>query len=76
MYLALGGGIQSSGVNVFINKIWSFAARFPLNDIVTVFQNSNICDLRTRCIRQGFWPPLKPKIESYFTSFSLDCFIR
>ena len=30
----------------------------------------------TMCIKQGFWPPLKPKIESYFTTFSLDCFIR
>ena len=32
--------------------------------------------LRTTCIRQGFWPPLKPKIESYFTTFSLDYFVR
>ena len=31
---------------------------------------------RTTCIRQGFWPPLKPKIESYFLTFSLYCFIR
>ena len=23
-----------------------------------------------------FWPPLKPKIESYLTTFSLDCFVR
>ena len=30
----------------------------------------------TMCIKQGFWPPLKPKTESYFTTFSLDCFIR
>ena len=29
---------------------------------------------RTMCIKQGFWPPLKPKTESYFTAFSLDCF--
>ena len=25
---------------------------------------------------QVFWPPLKPKIESYFTTFYLDCLIR
>ena len=23
----------------------------------------NLADERTTCIRQGFWPPLKPKIE-------------
>ena len=28
------------------------------------------------CIKQGFWPPLEPKVESYLTIFSLDCFIR
>ena len=31
---------------------------------------------RTTCISQGFWPPLKPKIKSVFTTLSLDCFIR
>ena len=31
---------------------------------------------RFTCVNQGFWPPLKQKIESYFTAFSLDCFIR
>ena len=31
---------------------------------------------RTTCIRQGFWPPLKPKIESYLKTFSLNCFVR
>ena len=31
---------------------------------------------RTMCIRQGFWPPLKPKIESYSTTFSFDCFVK
>ena len=31
---------------------------------------------RTTCIKQGFWPPLKPKIESYFATFSSNCFIR
>ena len=30
---------------------------------------------RTTCISQGFWPPLKPKIKSVFTTLSLDCFI-
>ena len=35
-----------------------------------------LCTQRTTCIRQCFWPPLKPKIESYFTTFSLDCFVR
>ena len=33
-------------------------------------------DERTMCIRQGVWPPLKPIIESYLTTFSLDCFVR
>ena len=28
------------------------------------------------CIMQGFWPPLKPKIETYFTTFSLVCFMN
>ena len=28
------------------------------------------------CTKQGFWPPLQPKIESYFTAFSLESFIR
>ena len=28
------------------------------------------------CIKQGFWPPIHPKIETYFTAFSLECFIR
>ena len=28
------------------------------------------------CSKQGFWPPLQPKIETYFTAFSLECFIR
>ena len=28
------------------------------------------------CIKQGFWPPLEPKIESCFTSFTLDCLNR
>ena len=36
----------------------------------------NIRIERTTCIKKGFWSPLKPKIESYFTTFSLDCFIR
>ena len=31
---------------------------------------------RATCIRQGFLTPLKPKIESYFTTFFWDCFIR
>ena len=31
---------------------------------------------RTTCNRQGVWPPLKPKIKSYFSTFSLDCSIR
>ena len=31
---------------------------------------------RTRCINQGIWPPLKQKIESYFTAFPLDGFTR
>ena len=31
---------------------------------------------RTTCISQDFWPPLKPKIKSVFTTLSLDCFIR
>ena len=33
---------------------------------------------RTACIKQGFCPPppLKPKTESYFTTFSSECFIR
>ena len=31
---------------------------------------------KTTCSKQGFWPPLKPKIESCFTTFSLDCFNR
>ena len=31
---------------------------------------------RTTCIKQGFGPPLKPKIESYFKIFSLNYFIR
>ena len=31
---------------------------------------------RTMCIKRGFWPPVKPKIESYSTAFSLECFIR
>ena len=29
---------------------------------------------RTTCIKQGFWPTLKQKIESYFRQLSLDCF--
>ena len=28
------------------------------------------------CIKQGLWPHLKPKIESCFTTFSLDSFNR
>ena len=28
------------------------------------------------CIKQGFWSPLKPTIESDFTAFSLGRFIR
>ena len=31
---------------------------------------------KTMCIKQGFWPPLMPEIESYFTAFSLGCFIK
>ena len=31
---------------------------------------------RTTCTKQGFWPPLQPKIESYFTAFSLECVVR
>ena len=27
-------------------------------------------------LKQGFWPPLKLKTESYFTTFSSGCFIR
>ena len=28
------------------------------------------------CIKPVFWPPKKPKIKSYLTALSLDCFIR
>ena len=28
---------------------------------------------RATCIRQGFWPPLKPKIKIYLTRFSFEC---
>ena len=29
-----------------------------------------------RALSPFFGPPRKPKIKSYFTTFSLDCFIR
>ena len=32
--------------------------------------------LRTTYIKKGFWPPLKPKNENYFSPTSLDGFIR
>ena len=28
------------------------------------------------CIKQGFWPPLEPRNESYFSPPSLVCFTR
>ena len=28
------------------------------------------------CVKPVSWPPRKPKIKSYFTTLSLDCFIR
>ena len=31
---------------------------------------------RTTCIKQGFWPPLEPRNESFFSSSSLVCFTR
>ena len=31
---------------------------------------------RTTCIKKGFWPPLKPKNEAYFSLPCLDCFTR
>ena len=31
---------------------------------------------RTTCIKQGFWPPLKPKIEKCFITYSLDSYNR
>ena len=39
-------------------------------------KNDNFQMKRTTCIRQGFWPPLKPNIGSYFSTISLDCFVR
>ena len=40
------------------------------------FHSALIRMQRTTCIKQGFWPPLKPKTESYFKTFAADCFIR
>ena len=44
------------------------------SDSLNMFKKHS--DKRTTCIKQGFWPHLKPKIESHITTFSLDCFIR
>ena len=41
-----------------------------------ILNSFSYLDQRTTCISQGFWPPLKPKIKSVFTTLSLDCFIR
>ena len=35
-----------------------------------------VCADEMRSKKEAFWPPLKPKIDSYLTTFSLDCFIR
>ena len=67
----------SSDYQAEIIKTFNSTSRY-LDDLLNIDNPyfEGMVNQRTMCISQGFWPPLKPKIKSVFTTLSLDCFIR
>ena len=67
----------SSDNQADVIKAFNSTSRY-LDDLLNIDNPyfEGMVNQRTTCIIQGFWPPLKPKIKSVFTTLSLDCFIR